>query len=91
MTQLLVLLYLGLFAALVFGAVAGLRLRCEGFGCMGQGIYWFAWSCVYGVAGLMGFWARARSLHAAWGARWVRGAMWLQLLIGLALLVRWWT
>jgi hypothetical protein len=82
--------YLALFAVLVFGAVYGLRMRCEGFGCMGVGVYWFAWACVCGVVGLMGLWARSCTQRAGVAVGLVRVAVWGQLLMGLALLVLWW-
>lgn len=83
-------LYLTLFAVLASGVVSGLRLRCEGFGCMGLGVYWFAWACVYGVAGLIGLWARSSTRRAGVAVGLVRAALWMQLLAGLALLVLWW-
>lgn len=82
--------YGALFVALVVGVAYGLGLRCEGFGCMGLGVYWFAWSVVYAVSGLIGLWARsARRAGAAVGLlKWV---VRLHLLMGLALLVLWWS
>ena len=81
--------YLVLLALLVWGMVYGLRIRCEGFGCMGVGVYWFAWACVCVVTGLLGLWARSRSLRAGLAVGLVRTAMWVQLLMALGLLV-WW-
>ncbi len=83
--------YLVLFAALGFGVVYGLRLRCEGFGCMGLGVYWFAWSVVCAVSGLIGLWARSATRRAGVAAGPVRWALWAHLLMGLALLVWWWS
>ncbi|MFC3683116.1 hypothetical protein [Hydrogenophaga luteola] len=82
--------YLALFVALVVGVVYGLRMRCEGFGCMGLGVYWFAWSVVYAVSGLIGLWVRALTRSAAVTGGLVRWAVRLHLLMGLALLVLWW-
>lgn len=83
-------LYLALFVALVVGVVYGLGLHCEGFGCMGLGVYWFAWSVVYAVSGLMGLWARALTRNAAVAVELVRWVVRLHLLMGLTLLVLWW-
>lgn len=82
-------LYLVLVGLMAFGLVAGLRLRCEGFGCMGVGVYWFAWACGYGLAGLLGLFTRASRPHAGRMAGLVRGALWLQGLAGLGLLAYW--
>lgn len=82
-------LYLALFALLVWGMVYGLRIRCEGFGCMGVGMYWFAWACACAVTGLLGLWACSRSLRASVAVSVVRAALWVQLLMGLGLLT-WW-
>lgn len=82
--------YLALFVALVGGVVYGLGLRCEGFGCMGLGVYWFAWSVGYAVSGLIGLWARSLTRSAAATVGLVRWAVRLHLFMGLALLVLWW-
>lgn len=82
--------YLALFVSLVIGVVYGLGLRCEGFGCMGLGVYWFAWSVVYAVSGLIGLWARSLTRSAAVAVGLVRWAVRLHLLMGLALLALWW-
>ncbi len=82
-------LYLALFSVLAYGVFAGLRLRCEGFGCMGVGVYWFAWSCAYGVTGLLGWWARSCTRRAGLAVGLVWAALWVQLLGGLVLLA-WW-
>lgn len=86
----LVAVYLALFGALVVGVVYGLRMRCEGFGCMGLGVYWFAWSVVYAVSGLVGLWARSLTRRAGVATGPVRWTVRAQLLMGLALLVLWW-
>jgi hypothetical protein len=74
----------------VAGVVYGLGLRCEGFGCMGLGVYWFAWSVVYAVSGLVGLWARSVARRASVAQRLLRWGVRLQLLMGLALLALWW-
>jgi hypothetical protein len=82
--------YLALFVALVVGVVYGLRMHCESFGCMGLGVYWFAWSVVYAVSGLIGLWARSLTRSAAVAVGLVRWAVRLHLFMGLALLALWW-
>ena len=82
-------LYLGLFGVLAFGMVSGLRMRCEGFGCMGVGVFWVAWACVYGVTGLMGLWTRSCTRRAGVAVGLVRATLWVQLLMGLVLLALW--
>jgi hypothetical protein len=82
--------YLALFVALVAGVVYGLGLRCEGFGCMGLGVYWFAWSVVYAVSGLIGLWARSAARRSDVVVGLLRWVVRLHLLIGLALLALWW-
>ena len=88
-TRVWIALYLALFALLMWGAGHGLRIRCEGFGCVGLGVYWFAWACVCAVTGLLGLWADARARRADVMAELVRGVLWLQGLSGLGLLARW--
>ena len=82
--------YLALLALLVWGMVYGLRIRCEGFGCMGVVLYWFVWAGLCAVTGLLGLWARSRSLRAGVAVGLVRTAVWGQLLMALGLLAWWW-
>lgn len=82
-------LYLVVLAILVAGVFYGLGLRCEGFGCMGLGVYWFAWACVYGAGLVLGFWARSRAKRTGVALRLVPPAIWAQVLVG-ALLLAWW-
>lgn len=83
--------YGALFVALVAGVAYGLGLRCEGFGCMGLGVYWFAWSVVYAVSGLIGLWARSAARRAGVAVGLLKWVVRLHLLMGLALLVLWWS
>jgi hypothetical protein len=46
--------YILAVAALLAGAVAIANTYCEGFGCIGLGILWFAWAVSYGVVLLPG-------------------------------------
>ena len=79
-----------LFVALAVGVAYGLGLRCEGFGCMGLGVYWFAWSVVYVVSGLIGLWARSAGRRAGVAVELLRWLVRLHLLMGLVLLTLWW-
>ncbi len=83
--------YGALFVALAVGVAYGLGLRCEGFGCMGLGVYWFAWSVVYAVSGLICLWARSAARRAGVAVGLLRWVVRLHLLMGLALLVLWWS
>lgn len=82
-------LHLTLLALLVWGMVYGLRLHCEGFGCTGLGIYWFAWACFCAVTSLLGLWARARGRRARVAVGIVRMTVWVPLCLALGLLL-WW-
>lgn len=82
--------YGALLVTLVAGVVYGLGLRCEGFGCMGLGVYWFAWSVVYAVSGLIGLWARSVARRSGVAQRLLRWGVRLHLLMGLSLLALWW-
>ncbi len=65
--------------ALCATAVHAWGLYCEGFGCVGIGILWFAWACVSAVvllAGVLAWW-RLRPGRWAWL---VAGALAVQLL-----------
>lgn len=89
MAVLAVGLSLTLLTLLVWGMVHGLRLRCEGFGCTGVGIYWFAWACFCALTGVVSLWARARSRRARVAVRMVRVTVWVPLCLALGLLL-WW-
>lgn len=82
--------YLALFVVLVVGVVYGLRMHCESFGCMGLGVYWFAWSVGYAVAGLIGLWARSIARRAGVVVELLRWVVRLHLVMGLTLLLLWW-
>lgn len=70
-------------------AAQGLALRCEGFGCIGEGIFWAFWAMLYGLSVMVSTWARSRAVrhHVLPGAaRAVEGLQWL---MGAALAVKW--
>jgi hypothetical protein len=76
----------GLVALLVFG-IANWRLYCEGFGCIGKGIAWFAWSIGFALVLLVGYGAR-RSYDGP-GHRFIRYSWALQWVCGFALILYW--
>lgn len=76
-------------AVLVVLAVATLRMYCEGFGCIGRGIAWFAWACGYAVVLVVGGVLRWRfPPRVRWRAV-LRLALALQLVLGVGLLATW--
>jgi len=81
--------YLVCVAALLAAAAGAWRLRCEGFGCMGIGVAWFAWAVAFCVVLGMGWLARRLLAPAGGLARVCSGAWWLQLAAGAALLAVW--
>ncbi|MFO1398133.1 MAG: hypothetical protein U1F48_13815 [Burkholderiales bacterium] len=70
-------------------AIATWRIRCEGFGCVGVGIAWFAWSCLFAAWLAIGFVAH-RSCRAdpSW-SRVARGSLWAQAIVGLVPFLYW--
>jgi cytochrome b subunit of formate dehydrogenase len=79
--------YLGGLATLAVSGVMLWRMYCEGFGCIGKGIAWFAWSVGSLVALAIGAVA-----HRLCRGRWreaVRYALAVQLAAGLGLLAYW--
>ncbi|ARN21830.1 hypothetical protein [Piscinibacter gummiphilus] len=85
----LAILHALLVAALLMSAAYVWHLRCEGFGCTGIGVAWFAWAVIFLLVSVLGFGAgrlaRARPLArqvVRWGLR-------VQLAVGAVLLVVW--
>lgn len=72
-------------AVLVFYGVRFWRLTCEGFGCTGLGIAWFAWCGAYVVVLVLGLPA---SLYGAM-RRAVRFVLAVQATAGAGLLAYW--
>ncbi|MBI2309137.1 MAG: hypothetical protein HYU78_17750 [Rhodocyclales bacterium] len=87
--RLLAVAYILAVAALVAAAVAIANTYCEGFGCIGLGILWFAWLVAYGVALVPGLalyrWPASRPFLA----RSSRVALVGQLLLGVVLAGIW--
>lgn len=70
----------------VFG-VSLWRMYCEGFGCIGKGIAWFAWSMAYLVTLAIG--CLAARAHRGVGRSVVRGVLILQVAAGVVLVAIW--
>ena len=83
----LAVLYVMALSALAVTASMTWRMYCEGFGCLGKGVAWFAWTIGFGVTLLLG-WIAHRTYRGTWH-RIVRYLVVLQLLAGGALLVYW--
>lgn len=74
----------------VFLAVCGVmlwRLYCEGFGCIGTGIAWFAWAIAFVVVLVLGLFARQACAGVVRSM--VRHGLMLQVAAGAALLAYW--
>lgn len=85
----LLALYAALVLALLASAVGIWRLHCEGFGCMGVGVAWFAWVLGFGLALGVGLLTRAKLARATALAATCRALWWVQLLLGAGLLAVW--
>ena len=83
----LAVLYVAALSALAVTASMTWRMYCEGFGCLGKGIAWFAWALGFGVTLLLG-WIAHRTYRGA-GHGIVRYLVVLQVLAGGALLIYW--
>lgn len=82
-------IYVAAVLALVMAAVLIWRLRCEGFGCMGVGVAWFAWVVAFFPVLAIGAVLRTSQTLNPGVLQVIRTAMWGQGAIGLALLVLW--
>lgn len=60
-TQALVVIHASGVVAIAVLAFAAWRIRCEGFGCIGVGIAWFGWACLFATWLLVGLLARHES------------------------------
>jgi hypothetical protein len=87
MKTILASLYFAAVLALVAAAVGNTQLRCEGFGCMGIGVAWFAWAFAYCL--VLGLGVFIRSQAEASLTKIVRAGWWLQLATALGVLVLW--
>ena len=90
MARLATSVFLVLTAVSAASAVYLWRLRCEGFGCTGIGIAWFAWSCtLYGPALIIGSLVNWRArLLGLWSTA-AHYSLLGHLLLGVALLAYW--
>lgn len=73
--------------SLAFLGISLWRMYCEGFGCIGKGIAWFAWSMAYLVTLAIG--SVAARAHRGSGRRVVRSVLALQVAAGLVLVAVW--
>jgi len=89
MVKFLVSLYGVTVLALVWGAVSIWRLRCEGFGCMGVGVAWFAWVIAYVFVLGVGLLTRHKAASVAGLAPTARVTWWLQLAVGALAAIVW--
>ena len=89
MAKVLVSVYFAAVLALVAAAVAIWRLRCEGFGCMGIGVAWFAWVVSFFVVLGVGLFARSKAASAGSLAQAARVTWWFQLAIGALAVAVW--
>lgn len=89
MAKALVSVYIAAVLALVASAVSIWRLRCEGFGCMGIGVAWFAWVASFFVVLGIGLFARSKAAPVAGLALATKVAWWLQLAVGALAVAVW--
>ena len=89
MAKAFVSVYIAAVLALVAAAVGIWRLRCEGFGCMGIGVAWFAWVVSFFVVLGVGLFARSKAASVASLAQVARVTWWLQLAVGALAVAVW--
>lgn len=89
MLKAVVALYIAAVLSLVAAAVGIWRLRCEGFGCMGVGVAWFAWVVAFFAVLGVGLFARSKAASIASLARAARAIWWLQLAVGVLAVAVW--
>lgn len=89
MPRILVITYVAAVLALIAAAIGIGRLRCEGFGCIGTGIAWFAWVATYFVVLGGGLLARSKAASSAGLAQATRIAWSLQLAAGMLAVSVW--
>ncbi len=87
--MLLITIYALGLGALLVAAIAIFRTYCEGFGCMGIGVMWLAWSVVFGAWLFYGSIAYART-KAAPGRRVLMSRLLTAQCIAGALLFGYW-
>lgn len=89
MTKVLAGLYIAAVSGLGAAAIGIWRLRCEGFGCMGVGVAWFAWVISFFIVLGIGLLAQGKVASLAGPARATRVSLWIQLAMGAAALAVW--
>ena len=89
MSRAFAVVYLALVCALIAGAVGIWRIRCEGFGCTGVGIAWFAWVALYVPSLVIGLVLRTLSPLGASLTKLTKLALWLQVGTGAVLFALW--
>jgi len=89
MARVLVGIHIAAVLALVAAAISIWHLRCEGFGCVGIGIAWFAWVVAFFVVLGVGFFARSRAASVAVLALASKAAWWVQLSVGAVAVAVW--
>jgi hypothetical protein len=89
MSKGLAVVYIVFVGALLVGAAGIWRIRCEGFGCTGVGIAWFAWVAVFVPGLVVGLVLRRLSSPGASLAKFAKLALWAQLTTGVALFALW--
>lgn len=89
MARVLVSAYIAAVLTLLASAAGIWRLRCEGFGCMGIGVAWFAWVASFLVVLGLGLFARSKAAPVASLARATRFAWWFQLAVGALAVAAW--
>ncbi len=75
--------------ALALAAVAIWRLHCEGFGCVGIGVAWFAWVAAFVVVLVGGLVLLSRRELGQFGARATKGALVGQSIMALVAIAAW--
>ncbi len=75
--------------ALALAGVAIWRLRCEGFGCVGIGVAWFAWVAVFVLVLAGGLVLLSRPAPSQFGARATKGALIGQAILALVAIAAW--
>jgi len=89
MSKAFAVVYLALVGLVIVGAVGIWRIRCEGFGCTGVGIAWFAWVALFVLGLVIGLGLRTLSSLGASLTKLTRLALWLQVGTGAVLFALW--
>ncbi len=87
LTSIAAVTYVLAWGALATSGVLLLRMYCEGFGCVGKGIAWFAWAISFLIAMVVGYAARRTYTGTAHAG--LRYLLALQAVASVALVVYW--